>query len=564
SKLLSVIVEICIRDWPSAWTDIITVLGNSAAAANDCDQACFTIDLVSELAEATDEKEGYVLAANRRKAIVVGFSEFQPILFETLQHFLSAFPDRVPFSLSTVRMLRALCVMFRRCDFLLTLEIDVYLMNILANTTDRHLALEVISTLQVFAENISKPRPVALPETMRPCSEAELGRLILAICSLSERVHVASITASQSSVYEMHRQTAYLIKQMVESASNSFLVHHPEHLGAAVEAIKLMWNYPSPYLQLCASGALELLARRVCSRVVASVNHNSGISSQPCRMGVWNQADTLAEYFYHLWVVLQQEPQVECTDLCQHYRTVGMGPNAGDVPINAYRAVWKRLSEEDAEAYGDDISMILSKSKTYALSSLRTMLSMPDTEVAMRHSTAVRVAATILERDDLSIKEYAAALALLECVLKPFVLPSKPNGQTVPDPKASVDETDLKGLLCNIVAKACVASVSATGWTPEHLKKFYEFVPCAAEKLPSNVLGGLIEKCLTDGSRPTTMPDGSLNVSIMTTAQNAILSICKKLSAMALDKSQLIASLAGVSRSHGVLSCSWAVEGLLL
>ncbi|KAF4710905.1 hypothetical protein FOZ62_022104, partial [Perkinsus olseni] len=24
SKLLSVIVEICIRDWPSAWTDIIT------------------------------------------------------------------------------------------------------------------------------------------------------------------------------------------------------------------------------------------------------------------------------------------------------------------------------------------------------------------------------------------------------------------------------------------------------------------------------------------------------------------------------------------------------------
>ncbi|KAF4695308.1 hypothetical protein FOZ60_005174 [Perkinsus olseni] len=564
SKLLSVIVEICIRDWPSAWTDIITVLGNSAAAANDCDQACFTIDLVSELAEATDEKEGYVLAANRRKAIVVGFSEFQPILFEMLQHFLSAFPDRVPFSLSTVRMLRALCVMFRRCDFLLTLEIDVYLMNILANTTDRHLALEVISTLQVFAENISKPRPVALPETMRPCSEAELGRLILAICSLSERVHVASITASQSSVYEMHRQTAYLIKQMVESASNSFLVHHPEHLGAAVEAIKLMWNYPSPYLQLCASGALELLARRVCSRVVASVNHNSGISSQPCRMGVWNQADTLAEYFYHLWVVLQQEPQVECTDLCQHYRTVGMGPNAGDVPINAYRAVWKRLSEEDAEAYGDDISMILSKSKTYALSSLRTMLSMPDTEVAMRHSTAVRVAATILERDDLSIKEYAAALALLECVLKPFVLPSKPNGQTVPDPKASVDETDLKGLLCNIVAKACVASVSATGWTPEHLKKFYEFVPCAAEKLPSNVLGGLIEKCLTDGSRPTTMPDGSLNVSIMTTAQNAILSICKKLSAMALDKSQLIASLAGVSRSHGVLSCSWAVEGLLL
>ncbi|KAF4720503.1 hypothetical protein FOZ62_012582, partial [Perkinsus olseni] len=174
SKLLSVIVEICIRDWPSAWTDIITVLGNSAAAANDCDQACFTIDLVFELAEATDEKEGYVLAANRRKAIVVGFSEFQPILFEMLQHFLSAFPDRVQFSLSTVRMLRALCVMFRRCDFLLTLEIDVYLMNILANTTDRHLALEVISTLQVFAENISKPRPVALPETMRPCSEAEL------------------------------------------------------------------------------------------------------------------------------------------------------------------------------------------------------------------------------------------------------------------------------------------------------------------------------------------------------------------------------------------------------
>ncbi|EER18600.1 hypothetical protein Pmar_PMAR008930 [Perkinsus marinus ATCC 50983] len=399
-------------------------------------------------------------------------------------------------------------------------------------------------------KNISKPRPVSLPDSMRPCSEAELGRLILSICSLSERVHVASITASQSSVYEMHRQTAYLIQQMVESATNSFLVHHPEHLGAALQAIKLMWNYPSPYLQLCASTALELLARRVCSRAVAGVKNNSGVSDQPCRMAVWNQADTLAEYFYHLWVVCQQEPQAACTDLCQHYRTVGMGSNAGDVPINAYCAVWKRLSEEDAEAYGDDVDMIVGKSKSCALITLRTILSIPDTEVSMRHTTAVRVAATILERDELSLKEYSAALNLLECLLKPFVLPSKPNGQTVADPKANLDETELRSLLSNIVARACVTTFSTTAsWTPEHLKRFYDFIPCAVERLPSNVLGGLIEKCMSDGSRPPTMPDGSLNVSMMTTAQNAVLCTCKKLSGMDLDKAQLISSLAGVGES---------------
>ncbi|KAF4662401.1 hypothetical protein FOL47_006251 [Perkinsus chesapeaki] len=564
-KLLSAIVEICIRDWPSAWTDIITVLGNSAATSNDCEQACFTIDLVSELSEATDEKEGYVLAANRRKAIVVGFSEFQPILFEMLRHFLSAFPDRVDFSLSTVRMLRALCVMFRRCDFLLTLEIDVYLMNILAHTTDRHLALEVISTLQVFAENISKPRPVPLPEGIRPCTEAELGRLILAVCSLSEKVNVASITASQSSVYEMHRQTAYLLQQMIESSTYSFLIHHPSHLGVAVESIKRMWNYPSPYLQLSSSTALEMLARRVCARTVAEVNNSSGVNSRPCRMVVWNEPDTLAEYFYHLWVVCQKEPHRTSTDLYQHYRTAGMGPNGGNVEINAYCSVWKRLSEEDREAYGDDINLLLSKCKGYALGTMRTMLSIPDSEVSMRHATAVKVCASILDRDDLNLKEYSAGLGILECLLKPFVLPAKPSGQIVQDPKANLDETDLKGLLCNIVARACVAAISNTGWTSEHLMRFYEFVPCAADRLPPNVLGGLLEKCLNDGSRPTTMPeDGSLNTSIMTSAQNAVLSICKKLSAMSLDKTQLIASLAGVSRNHGVLSCSWAVEGLLL
>lgn len=46
------------------------------------------------------------------------------------------------------------------------------------------------------------------------------------------------------------------------------------------------------------------------------------------------------------------------------------------------------------------------------------------------------------------------------------------------------------------------------------------------------------------------MPDGSLNVPMMTTAQNAVLCMCKKLSGMDLDKAQLISSLAGVGGPH--------------
>ena len=174
-KLVDVICEVAVRDWPQAWPALFT----TPAAPR------WLVAVAARISEiCSSETSGIVLAPGRQKALVAGLANALPSLLNVGSQLASSSSENAA---TCISLFAGLTEVFRRSDFLLRIQVDRFLLGALS---DENLRFEALAAISSLALNLDGRRAVPLTAVSTEITDSDIARITDAVAQFT--IHALS------------------------------------------------------------------------------------------------------------------------------------------------------------------------------------------------------------------------------------------------------------------------------------------------------------------------------------------------------------------------------------